>query len=87
MTSRSVKPLVYALSFAFILPWGAAWAKKQRKPVAHQVTAANSEHCRGANLAPCGPVYFQNYYLGNDPDPFIRSQIQRDLGAKFGGPE
>ena len=24
-------------------------------------------------------------YLGDDPDPFIRSQILRDLGAHYGG--
>ncbi len=26
-----------------------------------------------------------NDYLGNDPDPFIRLMIQRDLGARYGG--
>jgi aspartate/methionine/tyrosine aminotransferase len=35
----------------------------------------------------CGPVYFEGYYLGDDPDPFIRAMIQRDLGAKFGDPD
>ncbi|MFZ0424289.1 MAG: hypothetical protein WAL80_15550 [Xanthobacteraceae bacterium] len=87
MASPSVKPLACALGLALLLTSSAAWAKKQKKPVHHQTSAANAEHCRGANLAPCGPVYFENYYLGDDPDPFIRSQIQRDLGAKFGGPE
>jgi hypothetical protein len=87
MTSHAVKPLVCALSLALVLTPGTAGAKKLKKPVHHQATAANAEHCRGANLTPCGPVYFDNYYLGDDPDPFIRSQIQRDLGAKFGGPE
>jgi hypothetical protein len=87
MTSLSTKPLICALSLALLLAPSAAWAKKQKKPVPHPATAANAEHCRGANLTPCGPVYFQNYYLGDDPDPFIRSQIQRDLGAKFGGPD
>lgn len=87
MTSRSVKLLVCALGLAFLPTANANAANKPKKPVHHQATAANAERCRGANLAPCGPVYFQNYYLGDDPDPFIRSQIQRDLGAKFGGPE
>jgi hypothetical protein len=87
MTSRSVKPLVCALGLALMLTPSAAWAKKQKRPVPRQVTAANAEHCRGANLSPCGPIYFENYYLGTDPDPFIRSQIQRDLNAKFGGPD
>src|SRR6516162_5609246 len=30
-------------------------------------------------------AYNGNDYLGNDPDPFIRLMIQRDLGAKYGG--
>jgi hypothetical protein len=87
MALRLLKPLICALMLAVLLTSSANAAKKLKTPVHHQATAANSEHCRGANLAPCGPVYFQNYYLGDDPDPFIRSQIQRDLGAKFGGPE
>jgi hypothetical protein len=40
---------------------------------------------RGANLFPPGPIYYANEYLGDDPDPFIRLQIWRDLGAHFGG--
>jgi len=41
---------------------------------------------RGVNLFRPGPIiYGNNEYLGDDPDPFIRSQIQRDLGAHFGG--
>jgi hypothetical protein len=40
---------------------------------------------RGANLFPPGPVYYGNQYLGNDPDPRVRLQLLRDLGAHFGG--
>ncbi len=40
---------------------------------------------RGTNLFPAGPVYNANDYLGDDPDPFIRLQLQRDLGAHYGG--
>ena len=40
---------------------------------------------RGANLFPVGPIYHGQDYLGDDPDPFIRSQIYRDLGARYGG--
>jgi len=41
--------------------------------------------CRGAALFPCGPLEFAGTYLGDDPDPNIRFQIWRDLGARFGG--
>jgi hypothetical protein len=41
--------------------------------------------CRCANLFHCGPIYNGLDYLGDDPDPFIRLMIQRDLGAKYSG--
>jgi hypothetical protein len=87
MISRPVKVLACALSFALMLASSADAAKKTKKPVPNQTAAANSARCRGGNQFPCGPVYFENYYLGDDPDPFIRSQIQRDLSAKFGSPD
>jgi hypothetical protein len=34
---------------------------------------------------PAGPLYNGQDYLGNDPDPNIRSQILRDLGGRYGG--
>ena len=34
---------------------------------------------------PAGPLYNGRDYLGNDPDPNIRSQILRDLGGRYGG--
>ena len=58
--------------------------RPQVRPGATRLADASS-HCRGANLFHCGPVYNGNDYLGNDPDPFIRLMIQRDLGAKYGG--
>ena len=39
---------------------------------------------RGTNLFPPGPVMYGSEYLGDDPDPFIRSQILRDAGVRFG---
>jgi hypothetical protein len=37
-------------------------------------------------LFPAGPLYYNDgTYLGDDPDPFIRSQIWRDVGSRFGG--
>ena len=62
-------------------------AGKIKRPQSHPPTviADASLRCRGANLFHCGPLYNGNDYLGNDPDPFIRLMIQRDLGAKYGG--
>ena len=31
-------------------------------------------------MFPCGPVYFDNHYIGDDPDPFIRLQLLRGYG-------
>lgn len=68
----------------------ASAASKSRKakhiaPMAGAATPGAAPSCRGANRFPCGPVYNGTDYLGNDPDPFIRLMIQRDLGAKYGG--
>jgi len=63
-----------------------AKSRKPRKPVAASAQVTVNPYARGANLFPPGPVYYSpNEYLGNDPDPFIRLQLMRDLGAHFGG--
>lgn len=63
----------------------ASAASKSRKARHIAPMAGATSSCRGANRFPCGPVYNGTDYLGNDPDPFIRLMIQRDLGAKYGG--
>jgi hypothetical protein len=63
----------------------AATKTKRTKPAAPQASLGSSVTCRGANLFHCGPITNGNDYLGNDPDPFIRLMIQRDLGVKYGG--
>lgn len=73
-----------ALALAHTSANAAHAAKKPRPAASH---TAQSVPCRGANLFRCGPVYNGNDYLGDDPDPFIRLMIQRDLGAKYGGPD
>ncbi len=40
---------------------------------------------RGQDKFRAGPIYEGNVYLGDDPDPFIRLQLYRDLAAKLGG--
>ncbi len=78
--------LTFALGVALALGQSVANAahrsKQPRTPASH---VAQSVPCRGANLFHCGPIYNGNDYLGDDPDPFIRLMIQRDLGAKYGG--
>jgi hypothetical protein len=43
--------------------------------------------CRGASQIQCGPLYYNGDYFGDDPDPFIRSQIMRDVSGHYGGGE
>ena len=85
--ATGVKLLVGFLGFSVILASSAEAATKAKrlKPAAPQTTVGSSVPCRGANLFHCGPITSGNDYLGNDPDPFIRLMIQRDLGAKYGG--
>jgi hypothetical protein len=63
----------------------AAQARKQRRQAVTPPSVRVMPLQRGANLFPPGPVYYGNQYLGNDPDPRVRLQLLRDLGAHFGG--
>ena len=86
MSSRPSKLVALALVAAFACTAPAiAKARKHRK-VAHRPTAAQVRSgAWGANVFPTGPLYFGETYLGDDPDPTIRFQLWRDLGARFGG--
>jgi hypothetical protein len=58
-------------------------AAKLRK---HTVRTAHVQtQYRGLDKFPAGPIYAGPTYLGDDPDPFIRSQIARDVNAVYGG--
>ncbi len=87
MATRSFKLMIPALSIAVMLASsaGAGTTTKKHKP--HQPIAGTSLDCRGASNFRCGAVYNGNDYLGDDPDSFVRLMIQRDLGAKYGGPD
>jgi len=89
MAPRPIMLSIGTLGLAVVLASSAVAAKKAKKPkrITQQATVGTSAPCRGGSQFPCGPVYFQGYYLGDDPDPFIRAMIQRDLGAKFGDPD
>ena len=67
-------------------PADAAKARKHKKHVtARAATVTVNSRYRGTNLFPAGPIYNGTDYLGDDPDPIIRFQILRDLGAHYGG--
>jgi hypothetical protein len=92
MTLRTLKLLVVTLTVAAILSVMPVPSADAGNKVRHShagmprtVVAGTAQHCRGANLFHCGPIYNSNDYLGDDPDPFIRAMIQRDLGIKYGG--
>lgn len=61
-----------------------ATAAKKGKP---RMAARATSRAAFDGGVPRGPLYFGQDYLGDDPDPNIRSQIMRDLGARYGGPE
>lgn len=74
-------------AFAIVLA-GVASAQEQ-KPRKHKKVAVHSSKvvsaARGEGLFPRGPVYNGPDYIGDDPDPFIRSQLLRDLSGRYGG--
>ncbi len=90
MASLPVKLMASAIGLAFVLAAAApADAAKARKYKGHAAADAaksttNSRYW-GTDLFPAGPVYNGPDYLGDDPDPNIRFQIKRDLGAHYGG--
>jgi hypothetical protein len=77
--------LIVTVSLAATLAASANAATKSKRTKPTRPAAGTASTCRGANLFHCGPLYNSTDYLGNDPDPFIRLMIQRDLGAKYGG--
>jgi len=85
MPARPIKLmlLITALAITSVAPADAA---ERKHPKHKKVATENStQRCRGNSQFPCGPLYYNGgEYLGDDPDPNIRFQIWRDLGAHFG---
>jgi hypothetical protein len=82
------------LALCLAAPAKAANTGKHKKPVAgatahamkhRRTTAVVQPRYRYQGGVPAGPLYNGQDYLGNDPDPNIRSQILRDLGGRYGG--
>jgi len=91
MSTRSTKMLVslfaLATGIALVMP-ATAEPAKQEKPKQQSSATQNTQPrtaYRGTDKFRAGPLYFQDMYLGDDPDPFIRLMIQRDIGARFPG--
>jgi hypothetical protein len=64
--------------------------KKKPVPVAHSMkdrhAAAARPGFRYQGGVPAGPLYNGQDYIGDDPDPNIRSYLIRDM-TRYGGPE
>jgi hypothetical protein len=84
-----------SLVLCLAAPAEAAKQSKQVKAKKHVASTAvhAGRHSRAAAAArsgyfqggvPRGPLYNGQDYLGDDPDPNIRSQILRDMG-RYGG--
>jgi hypothetical protein len=87
MAPFPVTIFAFAVGLGLVLACSAdaAQSRKQRRHLAAPTVVTVNPYYRGANLFPAGPIFYGNEYLGDDPDPFIRLQIWRDLGAHFGG--
>ncbi|HEY4141247.1 MAG TPA: hypothetical protein VGM57_07535 [Pseudolabrys sp.] len=85
MSSLAVKLFAGVVAFAFIVPVQAETARKHKKHTAVHAMAQAPVKYRGTDKFPAGPIYDGHTYLGDDPDPFIRSQLARDVNAIYGG--
>jgi hypothetical protein len=85
MSSLTVKLLAGVVAFAFIVPAQAEAVRKHKRTAGVHAMAQASVQERGTNKFRAGPIYDGRTYLGDDPDPFIRSQIARDVNAVYGG--
>lgn len=87
MSSLSTKILLGVFGLVFVAaasaPAEAAKVRKHKQAAAAYAMAPSKY--RGLNKFPAGPIYDGRTYLGDDPDPFIRSQIARDVNAIYGG--
>jgi hypothetical protein len=88
MKNLSVTLAVSAIGLAVVMASPAEAAKKKQRHhsgyAAHAMApGGTSGRFQGGVLA--GPLYNGQDYLGDDPDPNIRSYMLRDLGSRYGG--
>lgn len=89
MTNLFRTLMISAVGLAVALPLPAEAAKNKKKVRHHPGATANAmvpggttATFQGGVLA--GPLYNGQDYLGDDPDPNIRSYLLRDLGSRYG---
>lgn len=85
MSASSIKYVLTAIGLALVLSSAAEAARKRM----HRPQIGSAHAARSAGHAPVvrasPPVVFGDRVIGADPDPRIRHQLLRDLGAVFGG--
>lgn len=84
------KLILLAIGLAFLLTASApadaaSKVRKQKRHITQTTASMKTTHYRGRHLFPAGPLYNGPDYMGDDPDPFIRSQIMRDISGRYGG--
>ncbi|HWP24880.1 MAG TPA: hypothetical protein VNL39_00880 [Xanthobacteraceae bacterium] len=93
MTATRITALVLAF-VVWLLPAAPGFAQaakepKQKRQAAQQAAVREATRPNmpywGTDKFRAGPLYHGTDYLGDDPDPFIRLQIQRDLSHRYGG--
>jgi hypothetical protein len=84
---------VWAVGLALCVAAPAEAAKAAKKKPAPAAHAAQHRHAAAARHGfryqggvPAGPLYNGQDYIGNVPDPNIRSYLIRDM-TRYGGPE
>ena len=79
-----ISKMTLAIGLAFAL---SACASLGPAPPPAELTASTSPPIpyRGTDKFRAGPLYNGQDYLGDDPDPFVRSQIYRDMGMRYPG--
>ena len=88
MKNSTVTLIVSAIGLAFVLASPAEAAKKKYRHHSGVTAQAMMPGGTGATLQGgviAGPLYNGQDYLGDDPDPNIRSYLIRDLTGRYGG--
>lgn len=86
-TKLLIAAMTLAAGVALALPASAQSTKpvKPKRQASPATTAQQQANYRGQEKFRAGPLFNGSDYLGDDPDPFIRLQIQRDLTARYPG--
>ena len=77
--------LAVALAMTMSSSADAAQSRKHKKRAVAPTAVSAKPAYWGRDLVRAGPLYNGPDYLGDDPDPNIRSQILRDLTGRYGG--